>query len=95
MLDLRKIHSLTDFLRNHRDHVARLRETRTPEVLTINGKAALVLQDAESYQEMLDRLRELEDLAAIREGLAQADAGMTRSADEFFAEFTKRHGIQD
>jgi PHD/YefM family antitoxin component YafN of YafNO toxin-antitoxin module len=90
MLDLRRIHSLTDFLRNHREHVARLRETGGPKVLTINGKAALVLQDADSYQGLLDRLREMEDLAAIREGLAQADRGDGRPAEEVFAELRRR-----
>ncbi len=34
MLDIRQIHPLTDFLRNHKAHVARLKETRTPDVLT-------------------------------------------------------------
>ena len=94
MLDLRQIHSLTDFLRNHKEHVSRLKESGTPEVLTINGKAELVLQDAESYQALLDRLRAAEDLAAIREGLAQADRGEARPAEEFFSEFMKQRGIE-
>lgn len=93
MLDLRQIHPLTDFLRNHKEHVTRLKETHRAEVLTINGRAELVLQDAESYQEMLDRLRQLEDLAAIREGLAQADRGEGRSAEEVFGELERKHGL--
>lgn len=60
MLDLRQVYSLTDFLRNHKEHVARLAETKSPVVLTIKGKAALVLQDAESYQELLERLKRAE-----------------------------------
>ena len=39
MLDTREIHSLTDFLRNHKAHVKRLKKTQAPEVLTVNGKA--------------------------------------------------------
>src|ERR1039458_8559472 len=39
MLDAREIHPLTDFLRNHKAHVTRLKETHAPEVLTVNGKA--------------------------------------------------------
>ena len=50
MLDTRQIHSLTDFLRNHKAHLARLKETKTPEILTVNGRAEVVIQDAESYQ---------------------------------------------
>ena len=30
MLDTREIHSLTHFLRNHKAHVARLKETQAP-----------------------------------------------------------------
>lgn len=93
MLDLRQIHSLTDFLRNHKKHVSRLKASGSPEVLTINGKAELVLQDAESYQALIDRLREAEDLAALREGIAQADRGEGRPAEEFFDELMKRRGI--
>jgi predicted transcriptional regulator len=62
-------------------------------VLTINGRAELVLQDAESYQQLLDRLRQLEDLAAIREGLAQADRGEGRPAEDVFAELKLKHGL--
>ena len=93
MLDPHEVLPLTEFLRNHKEHVARLKESGAPEVLTINGKAELVLQDAASYQELLDRLREAEDLAAIREGLAQADRGEARPAEQFLEEFMKRRGI--
>lgn len=93
MINLREIHPLTDFLRNHKEHVSRLKENRSPEVLTINGRAELVLQDAGSYQEMLDRLRELEDLAAIREGLEQADRGEVIPAEEVLAELSRKYGV--
>lgn len=56
MLDLRHVYSLTDFLRNHKEMVARVTETKKPIVLTVKGKPALVIQDADSYQELLDRL---------------------------------------
>jgi prevent-host-death family protein len=64
MLDLRQVFSLTDFLRNHKEMVARLTETHKPVVLTVNGKPALVIQDANSYQDLIDRL----DKAEGREG---------------------------
>ena len=74
MLDTRNLHSLTDFLRNHKEHLTRLKETKTPEVLTVNGKAEVVMLDAEIYQEMADRLYRLDTLTAIREGLASEAA---------------------
>jgi len=86
MLDARHIHPLTDFLRNHKAHLTRLKETRTPEVLTVNGKAAVVVQDADSYQALLDRLHEMETLAAIREGIASAERGELKPAEQVLAE---------
>jgi hypothetical protein len=87
-------HPLTEFVHNHQEHLARLKQSAVAQVLTVDGKAELVLQSAESYQALLERLRELENLAAIREGLAQADAGLTRPAEEFFSEFMQRRGIR-
>lgn len=56
MLDLRQVFTLTDFLRNHKELVKRVTEARKPIVLTVKGKPALVIQDADSYQELMDRL---------------------------------------
>lgn len=56
MLDLRRVFTLTDFLRNHKEMVARLADSRKPVILTVKGKPALVIQDADSYQELMDRL---------------------------------------
>ena len=94
MIDTRQIHSLTDFLRNHKTHLARLKETRTPEVLTVNGRAEVVVVDAESYQELLDRLHHLETIAAIQEGIASAERGELESAEQVFAEMKAKSGRQ-
>lgn len=56
MLDLREVFSVTDFLRNHREHIARLQESGKPVVLTVKGKPAVVMQDAAGYQSLLDEL---------------------------------------
>jgi len=94
MLDARQIHPLTDFLRNHKAHVARLKETGTPEVLTVNGRAELVVQDVESYQVLLDRLHHMETLTAIREGIASAERGELKPAEQVFAEMQAKYGVQ-
>jgi prevent-host-death family protein len=60
MISLREVFSLTDFLRNHKEHVARLEKSGKPIVLTLKGKPALVIQSADGYQELLDRLELLE-----------------------------------
>ena len=72
MIDLREVRSVTEFQRNIKDYVGRLKQRRTPMVLTVNGRAELVVQDAESYQEMLDRLELAEALAGIRKGMERA-----------------------
>ncbi len=93
MLDTREIHSLTDFLRNHKAHVARLKETHAPEVLTVNGKAEVVVQDAASYQSMLERLHHMETLAAIQEGIASAERGELKPAAQVLDEMRARYGL--
>jgi PHD/YefM family antitoxin component YafN of YafNO toxin-antitoxin module len=93
MLDTREIHSLTDFLRNHKAHVARLKETHAPEVLTVNGKAEVVIQDATSYQAMLDRLHHMETIAAIQEGMASAERGELKPAAQVLDEMRTRYGL--
>ena len=93
MIQLGDIHSLTDFQRNARDHIERLKETGRPEVLTINGKAELVIQDAESYQKLLDAIDRAEAIEGIRRGLEQMEAGLGRPAEEFFAEMRAKYNI--
>ncbi len=93
MLDTRQIHPLTDFLRNHKLHLARIKKTRTPEVLTVNGKAEVVLLDAESFQEMTERLERIETIEAIREGLASAKRGELKPAEEVYTEMRAKYGL--
>jgi PHD/YefM family antitoxin component YafN of YafNO toxin-antitoxin module len=93
MIDTREIHSLTDFLRNHKAHVARLKKTKAPEVLTVNGKAEVIVQDATSYQSMLDRLHHMETLAAIQEGIASAERGELKPAAQVLDEMRTKYGL--
>jgi prevent-host-death family protein len=93
MVNVTDIHSLTEFQRNAKSLIGKVKKSRSPLVLTVNGRPEVVVQDAEVYQEMVDRLREMEDLVAVREGLAQADTGNSRPAWEVFAELKQRHGL--
>ena len=70
-----------------------MKETGQPIVLTVNGKAELVVQDAESYQKLLELVDRLETIAAIREGLEDMKNGRTRPAEEVFEEIRRKHGI--
>jgi prevent-host-death family protein len=61
MIDLKNIHSLTDFKRNAKDFVEQVKVTKLPLVLTVNGKAEVVVQDAETFQAMIERIRQAEE----------------------------------
>lgn len=93
MIDLNEIHSLTEFQRNTKEHIERLKETGKPQVLTVNGKAEVVIQDAESYQKLLEDIDRLEAIAGIRKGLDEVSLGKTKSADEVFGAMRKKHKI--
>ena len=94
MVNLRQdIHPLTDFKRNTSSFMSQLKKTRRPVVLTVNGKAELVVQDAESYQRVLDRLEHLEVVEAIRLGIEAAEEGRVKPARQALAELQEKLGI--
>jgi prevent-host-death family protein len=95
MLDLTKdIQSLTTFRRQSADFMKQLKKTKRPVVLTVNGKAAAIVQDAEAYQRLLDLAARADTDEAIRQGLDDVAHGRTRPAREFFDEFEDKHGIR-
>lgn len=57
MINLEDIRSLTDFQRNTKSHLQRLKSTGRPEVLTVNGKAELIVQNAAAYEETINAIR--------------------------------------
>ena len=92
MPDTRQTHSMSDFLRNHEAHVARLKETRTPEVLTINGRAEVVMLDTETYENLMERLHHMEEVAAVRAIIRRVDsAGPREEISE--AEIERRQAV--
>ena len=93
MIDLREVRSVTEFQRNIKEYVERLKENKTPLVLTVNGRAELVVQNAESYQLMLERLERAETVAAIRRGIEQAERGEGMQLEEAEKRLRKKHGL--
>jgi len=90
---IRDIHSLSNFKRNTSEFIQQMKETGQPVVLTVNGKAELVVQDAESYQKLLERLEQLETIDGIRKGLEDLEAGRTRPVAEIEQEMQQKYGI--
>ena len=95
MIQFKDIHPLTDFLRNHREHIDRLKKAGRPELLTVNGKAELVVQDAESYQEILEAKDRMEAVEGIKRGLASMNQRKGKLAEHFFDEFFTEKGISE
>lgn len=87
MIDLSKdIRSLSDFKRNSAALLDQMEQSGRPVVLTVNGKAKLVVQDATSYQKLIDALDYTEAVDGIRRGLDDVKHGRTQPAREAFAE---------
>jgi PHD/YefM family antitoxin component YafN of YafNO toxin-antitoxin module len=95
VIDLKNIFSLSDFQRRTREHMLRLKRTGLPAVLTVNGKAELVVQDAASYQALLDALDRAESQAGIRRGLKSMEQGDGRLAADVMADIRKQRKIPD
>lgn len=89
----RDIRSMTSF-RNHSAEVMQhLRKTGRPVVLTVNGRAAAVVQDAEAYQRLLDLATEASAAEGIRQGRDDLADGRTRPAADVFEDLRALHGI--
>jgi len=94
VLDLKKdIQPLTTFRRRSGDFMKQIKKSKRPVVLTVNGKAAAVVQDAEAYQRLLDIAAGADAKEGIRQGLEDARKGRMRPVETFFGEFETKHGI--
>lgn len=97
MLNLKTgIDSLTNFKRQSADFIDRLQKSGEPLVLTVNGKAEVVVQDAAAYQQLLEtaaRLEREQTIAAVKEGLADKAAGRTKPAKQMFRELARKFDL--
>ena len=84
---------MTTFRRNPSEFMRHLKKTKRPLVLTVNGKAEAVLQDAESYQHLLDLAAQADAAEGTRQGLEDVKKGRTRPARDAFNQIRKHHGI--
>jgi len=87
------IRNLSDFRANATAHLDRLAETGAIEVLTVNGEAKGVVMAPRVFDEMAERLEQLETTASIQRGLADAAAGRTRPAGAAFEKLAGALGL--
>jgi PHD/YefM family antitoxin component YafN of YafNO toxin-antitoxin module len=81
------IHTVTDFSHKPARHIKRLTASKQPEILTVNGKAAVVVQDAEAYEQMAQLANYADSVINIRHALAET----ARPLQVFTAEFAAKH----
>ncbi len=93
--DLEEIHSLSDFQRNAKQHIVRMKKKRRPLVLTINGKAEMVAVDVKSFQEMLEIIDRVEAVEGIRQGLESRKRGEGKTLEQFDKEMRKKYKISE
>ena len=84
-VSVHNIRSLTDFRRHTKDFVEELQKSKHPMVLTVNGEAAVIVQDARAFQDIQDKVNQLEEELArlkfealryeVQRGVDQADVG--------------------
>lgn len=95
MIDLANaIHSLSEFKRNTSEFLSRMKETGNPLVLTINGKAELVVQDAAGYQRILALAERAEMMDFLRESRRDIEAGRTEPALQALERLAKKYKLK-
>ena len=93
MINLKEeINSLSNFKRNTSQFIEQLKETGKPIILTINGKAELVVQDAGSYQRLLEVTEKLETIEALKPAIEEMKAGKGDLAEKVLAELLQNVG---
>ncbi|MFI4999662.1 MAG: prevent-host-death protein [Reyranellales bacterium] len=85
--------SLTDFQRNTKEHIRRLKKSGRPAVLTVNGEAELVVQHAAAYQKLLDSVERTSAIEGIRRGIDSARAGKCIPAEQVLRDIRRELGI--
>jgi prevent-host-death family protein len=93
-MDITKdIQPMTTFRNHSAEIMQHLKTTKRPVILTVNGKAAAVVQDAEAYQRLLDLAAEASVAEGIRQGLEDLANGRVRPAQDVFDEIRAEYDI--
>ena len=88
------IKPLSTFKQKAADIIAHVKETQRPTFITVNGNVEVVLQDASSYQEMIDLIEYLKNVQKIAIAIDDSNKGDNRSAECAFSDFRNKHKIK-
>lgn len=75
------IQSLSTFKRNTNELISQMKETGNPLVLTVNGKAELIVQDVVSYQKLLDSLEKLKTIVSLKKELISTQSNNKKALE--------------
>lgn len=90
---MKEIHALSEFQRNSKEFIRKLKRSGKPAILTVNGQAEVVIQSAAAYQELLENQEFVETIPGIGRGLEQAKRGEGRPMRTILEEIAANHGI--
>ena len=94
MFDIKKdIQAMTTFRRNPAKFMKHLKKTKKPLILTVNGKAEAVVQDAEAYQLLLDIAAQADAREGIRQGMEDIKKARVRLARKVLEMFRRTRAI--
>jgi PHD/YefM family antitoxin component YafN of YafNO toxin-antitoxin module len=82
---LQDIYPLSDFQRNTKKHLRRLKKNGRPSVLTVNGKAEAVILDTATFEQMRDRIEYWDTVEKVKAAIQEADQGKLVSSEDAFA----------
>lgn len=87
MFSMDTVHPISDFSRKPEEYIKRLKATGKPEILTVNGKAEVIIQDARAYEDMMNLL---DSLAKTAHAAREHEEGKGIAADDAFCALSKR-----
>lgn len=87
----RDIQSLSVFKRDSSKFLKQMKKTGQPIVLTVNGKAAAVVHDPDSYEAYAREKDRLDMIESVNRGIDDMRASRTKPAEQVFREFEKKY----
>ena len=78
------IKPLSFFKQKSGEIINRIKATKRPTFITVNGNVQLVVQDAKSYQEMIDFIEDTQNKNKIFNALNDVENNNVRPAEEEF-----------
>lgn len=84
------IHSLTEFKKHTNEFIGDLKKTGRPTVLTVNGKAEIVVMDAATFQKIQEHIKIEEGVLEIARSLKDFESGKFSTAENVFGDLKKK-----